>query len=384
MKSKIVYFKNGSWNGLDNFEHKKSDVQIVIVFAERTLLENNNLLYTLKENFVNANVLTCSTAGEINNKEVADNTAICVAISFEKTKYNFATGNIKSHKNSFELGKSTAAKLPAKDLKYILVISDGGLVNGDELITGIQSVIDDSVLISGGMAGDGSNFQKTLVGLDEDIKIGNVVLMGLYGNHIKVGTGFNGGWDVFGPERIITKSKGNVLFEIDNENALDLYKKYLGKYADGLPSSALLFPITIKSENNDFFIVRTILSVDEKNKTMTFAGDLPEGSTVRFMKSNFDRLIDAASDAGKTATANLGNNIPAELAIIVSCVGRKLILMDRIEEEVEAAIDNITSGATVAGFFSYGEIAPEKTNKISHFSHLHNQTITITTFSELA
>ena len=380
MKSNVVHFKNGRWNGLDNLEHEKSAVQIILVFAERSLLENDSLVKQLKSSYINANVITCSTAGEINNKQVEENSAVCVVMSFEKTTYNFAVGNISQHKNSFELGKDTASKLPAEDLKYILVISDGGLINGDEITMGIQASVNDSVLISGGLAGDGANFQRTLVGFDENIQAGNVVLMGLYGDHIKVGTGFKGGWDVFGPERIITKSDGNVLFEIDNENALDMYKMYLGKYAEGLPSSALLFPISIKSENNDFFIVRTILSVDEKNKTMTFAGNLPQGSVVRFMKSNFDRLVQAASEAGTTATLNLGENIPAELAIIVSCVGRKLVLMDRIEEEVEAAIENITSGATVAGFFSYGEIAPQKDQKTSH---LHNQTITITTFAEL-
>jgi hypothetical protein len=383
MKSNVVYFKNGQWNGLDNLENEKSAVQIILVFAERSLLENDSLVKQLKSSYINANVITCSTAGEINNRQVEENTAVCVAMSFEKTAYNFAVGNISQHKNSFDLGKDTASKLPAEDLKYIFVISDGGLINGDEITMGIQASVNDSVLISGGLAGDGANFQRTLVGFDENIQAGNVVLMGLYGDHIKVGTGFKGGWDVFGPERTITKSDGNVLFEIDNENALDMYKMYLGKYAEGLPSSALLFPISIKSENNDFFIVRTILSVDEKNKTMTFAGNLPQGSVVRFMKSNFDRLVQAASEAGTSATLNLGDNIPAELAIIVSCVGRKLVLMDRIEEEVEAAIDNITPGATVAGFFSYGEIAPQADSKKSHFSHLHNQTITITTFAEL-
>jgi hypothetical protein len=159
-----------------------------------------------------------------------------------------------------------------------------------------------------------------------------------------------------------------------------MYKKYLGKYAEELPASALLFPLSVKTDKNDFYIVRTILSIDENKKTMTFAGNLPEGSTVRFMKSNFDRLINAAADAASEAVSSLGKKVPVELALLVSCVGRKLVLSDRIDEELEAALDNITPGATVAGFFSYGEIAPQKDNKISH---LHNQTMTVTTFAEL-
>jgi hypothetical protein len=380
MKSGVVLYKNEQWSQLDKLPMKSEDVQVIYVFAERHLLEGKKISDFLSTQFTKAQIIYISTAGEINDRIVEEDAAVCVCMQFEKTPQQFAIENISQAANSFNLGVKVSKQLESKNLKYVLVISDGNLVNGDDLVKGIQTVLDPSVMVSGGVAGDGGRFEKTLVGLNDNINEGNVVLMGLYGEHIKVGTSFKGGWDVFGPERMITKSAGNVLFEIDNENALDLYKKYLGKYAEGLPSSALLFPLSIKSEDNDFFIVRTILSIDEKNKTMTFAGNLPEGSTVRFMKSNFDRLVQASSEAGLEATESLEKNLPVSLALIVSCVGRKLVLSDRIEEEVEAAIDNISAGATVAGFFSYGEIAPQKDKKMSH---LHNQTITITTFAEL-
>jgi hypothetical protein len=341
---------------------------------------NSIILSKLKSLYTQAKIISCSTAGEINNISAQENSAVCTTISFDSTPFNLVVDNIKNHKNSFELGANIVKKLPIQDLKYIWLVSDGGLINGDDMIKGIQSVTGKNVMISGGLAGDGIKFEKTLVGLGDNIASGNLVLMGLYGNKIKVGSGYQGGWDVFGPERIITKSQDNVLYEIDHENALDLYKKYLGKYADELPSSALLFPLSIKSEKDDFFIVRTILSIDEKNKSMTFAGNLPEGSTVRFMKSNFDRLINAAADAAADAVIAMGANIPVDLALLVSCVGRKIVLSERVDEELESAMYNITKGASVSGFFSYGEIAPQKDKTISH---LHNQTMTVTTFAEL-
>jgi len=380
MQSEILNYKNEQWDGLSNFSFPKPEVQLILCFADRALLETSTLYDTLKNEFANAHILTCSTAGEISGRNVENNSAVIMAIKFDKTTCGFSKGNIKNKKNSFDLGSNTANLLLKDELKYVLVLSDGNLVNGDELIDGIQSVLDPAVIVSGGVAGDGDRFQKTLVGLDADICEGNVVLLGLYGNHIRVGTNYQGGWDVFGPEKIITKSTGNILYEIDYENALDLYKKYLGKYASELPGSALLFPLSIKSENSNNFIVRTILSIDEKNKSMTFAGNLPQGSTVRFMKSNSDRLVLAASEAGTKATANLENDVKAELAIVVSCVGRKIVLSDRIGEEVDAAIDNISDAAKIAGFFSYGEIAPQDKD---HRSYLHNQTITITTLAEL-
>lgn len=380
MRTTIVNYNNNKWTGINDDLSENSKVELVIVFAERDLLQSGIILSKLKSLYTQAKIISCSSAGEINNISAQENSAVCTTISFDSTPFNLVVDNIKNHKNSFELGANIVKKLTIQDLKYIWLVSDGGLINGDDMIKGIQSVTGKNVMISGGLAGDGIKFEKTLVGLDENVASGNLVLMGLYGNKIKVGSGYQGGWDVFGPERIITKSKDNVLYEIDHENALDLYKKYLGKYADELPSSALLFPLSIKSEKDDFFIVRTILSIDEKNKSMTFAGNLPEGATVRFMKSNFDRLINAAADAAADAVFAMGENIPVDLALLVSCVGRKIVLSERVDEELESAMYNITKGASVSGFFSYGEIAPQKDKKISH---LHNQTMTVTTFAEL-
>jgi hypothetical protein len=380
MKSTLLSYKNGEWQDAANPSFPLEKAQLLLFFADRNLLEGHKLIGHLKNSCKNARILSCSTAGEIHGHEVHENSAIGVAIYLKHTPFEIAFSNINKHQNSFELGQHTASLLPSKELKYIMVISDGNLINGDELIQGIQNVVSKSVKVSGGLSGDGNRFQKTIVGVDDNLQTGNVVLLGLYGNHIQVGTGYNGGWDMFGPERSITRSKGNKLFEIDGQNALELYKKYLGKYAEELPASALMFPISVKSQQDDIFIVRTILSIDEKEQSMTFAGNVPEGSIVRFMKSNYDRLIEAASAAGRDASLTLGKNVDAELSILVSCVGRKLVLADRIEEEVEAALEQISKPVVAAGFFSYGEIAPqEKTNQI----HLHNQTLTITTFAEL-
>ncbi len=379
MKNNLFRYKDGVWTGLDWPEEKKSKVQIILVFADRFLLEEGKVYHELKIHFKNADIVTCSTAGEIYDRLVEENSAVSIAIEFEKTPYFLSKGNVQDFNDSIDLGSHTAAILPKENLKYVFVISDGNLVNGEALLNGIQYSINNEVIVSGGLAGDSDRFQKTIVGLNEDIREGNVVLLGLYGNHIKAGVGVEAGWDVFGPEKNITKSNGNVLSEIDNTNALDLYKTYLGKYADQLPSSALLFPISIKSNESENYLIRTILSIDEIKKEMKFAGDVPKGSTIRFMKSNFDRLIHAASGA-ETSLLNQLNGTNPELVIVTSCVGRKIVLAERIDEEVEAATDRMPSGATIAGFFSYGEIAPN--GQLSK-SYLHNQTITITAFAEL-
>jgi hypothetical protein len=265
------------------------------------------------------------------------------------------------------------------DLKYIFILSDGGKVNGSELVRGIESVVQHKIPVTGGLAGDGIRFLSTLVGLNEQPESGNIVAIGFYGNSIKISHGSMGGWEMFGPEKTITRSVSNELFEINNVNALDLYKQYLGKYAEELPGSALLFPLSIKLPGVNDPIVRTILSVNNESKSMIFAGDLPEGAKVRFMKANFDKLIDAASDAAQKSLVQFKAE-PPKLSILISCVGRKLILGDRVDEEVEAVKNVFGETTVISGFYSYGEISPLNINTKCE---LHNQTMTITSFDEI-
>jgi hypothetical protein len=382
MKCFNISYENGKWSELENLPNESTTNEFILIFASRDLLEQDEWLKPLKIRFPHTPLVYCSTAGEINRNLIHDNTAQCSLLQFEATQVKFNIGNLKDYDNSFELGKAMAKKIDPTQLKHVLIFVDGQLINGDDLLSGIQVETQKEVLISGGVAGDGARFSKTLVGLNEDLKSGNVVLIALYGDKVRVGTAYQGGWDIFGVEKMITKSEGNILHEIDHENALDLYKKYLGQYVEELPGSALLFPISIKAQDNDSYIVRTILSIDEKNKTMTFAGNVPEGSYIRFMKSSVDRLIQAASETGSEAIKQLSEqNTDAQFALLVSCVGRKLAMGIRAEEEVEAALEQLPPNIQIAGFFSYGEIAPNKNNRINY---LHNQTMTITTIGELS
>lgn len=378
MHTHTCLFYENAWNNITPPLPAES-YQLVLVFAERHLLESPAHVTTLKQAYPAATIVSCSTSGEILNREVYDKSLVATAIHFDKTQLQFAKANSTDFENSHALGKSVAAQLPANGLKYVLVISNGGKVNGSELVEGINQTVGSNVIVTGGLAGDAARFEKTLVGLDEDIKDDMVVLVGFYGESLKVGYGLNGGWDVFGPERVITKSDQNVLYEIDHQNALELYKKYLGKYTSELPGSALLFPLAIKTGDDETTVVRTILTIDEEKQTMTFAGNVPEGARVRLMKANFDELIYSAGEAAVLANGKMDKTSP-ELVLLISCVGRKLVLGKRIAEEVEAAADVFPAAPAIAGFYSYGEISPLKATGTCE---LHNQTMTITTLSEI-
>ena len=353
--------------------------ELVLVFGDRAMIEAKDVAGRFQQSFPKANIVFCSTAGEILNTEVTDNILAVTAIHFEKTTVQPTLVNITDFKDSYSAGKHLVESLQHGNLRHIIVLADGQLVNGSELVRGMNESLSPKVTTSGGLAGDGARFQKTLVGLNSNIVAGNIVAIGLYGDHLVVGHGSNGGWDSFGPYRRVTRSKSNVLYELEGRSALELYKQYLGDLASGLPGTALLFPLSIKTDDNSEPVVRTVLSVNEADQSMTFAGDIPEGSMARLMKANFDRLIDAASGAATDAFTSF-NNFQPELAILISCVGRKLVLDQRVDEEVESVRDILGDKTYLTGFYSYGEISPRKK---SSKCELHNQTMTITAFSEI-
>lgn len=383
MKIQQWHYFAGQWkNNYTDNEFDQDQAQLVLAFGESTLTTNPELFNTLKNRFPKAHIVTSSTAGEIISDEVYDNSMVATAIQLENTSIRCSVENIKQHAGSHEIGQHLMNKLLADDLSFVFVISDGTHINGSDLVAGFNEINilqERNITVTGGLAADGSRFNKTFVGLNQVPTEGMVVAIGFYGNSIRIGHGSFGGWDEFGTERVITRSDKNILYEIDDKNALDLYKEYLGAYSNELPGSALLFPLSMKEPNSDEHVVRTILSIDEQEKSMLFAGNLPTGSTVRFMKANFDRLIDGSSIAAQNAFTSLSETQP-ELVILISCVGRKLILQDRTDEEVEAVRKIFGDMSPVTGFYSYGEISPFNPRTRCE---LHNQTMTITTLCEV-
>ncbi len=377
---KIEQKKFNRANGWETLSHKEGFdstlCNLVIAFGNSEIIKDPAIYKDIQTGYPNADVLMNSTAGEIYDTYVNDNTISLTAICFDKTKTKTSVAQISSFKNSFDAGRSLAMAFEPVGLRNVFVISDGLKVNGGDLVLGLQDVLTNDVIITGGLAGDGAEFKTTLVGLNESPIEGRIVAVGFYGSSLKITYGSVGGWDSFGPERLITKSRENVLFELDHQPALDVYKKYLGEHAKELPSSGLFFPLSIRKQNNEDTIVRTILAVNEEEKSLTFAGNMPQDNYARMMKGNFDRLIEGASIAAQNSDRMVEK---PDLAILISCVGRKIVLNQRIEEEVEEIRKVYGDRTAIAGFYSYGEISPSNLTQCE----LHNQTMTITTFSEV-
>ncbi len=354
------------------------DANLVLAFGSTSRMKETGTYGEIRDMYPNACILGCSTAGEILDTSVEDDSIALTAIHFEHSTVSCSKIGISDFKNSREAGKQLVENMELKGLRHLFILSDGLKVNGSELIKGVLEKLPPEIQVTGGLSGDGGRFQETYVMAGAPAETGAIAALGLYGERLRVGYGSLGGWDPFGPERLITRSKANVLYEMDGQSALELYKKYLGKHAEGLPATGLLFPLSVRIKEDEQPLVRTILAVDGAQQSMTFAGDVPEGAYAKLMKANIDRLIDGAVGAAEISRdATPGKN--PQLALLISCVGRKMVLKQRVEEEVEGVKDVLGPDTMLTGFYSYGEISPFAPGVKCE---LHNQTMTITTLSE--
>lgn len=353
---------------------------LILVFGPTDLGALATVLDVLRASFPNSVWGGASTAGEIAGRSIDDNTLTVALVRFASTRLRSITHRFEQTAQSFAAGQEIAQSLNTDGLRGILVFADGLNVNGSELARGFSSALPAGIVVTGGLAGDGNRFHQTWVLGDSGPQDHAIVAIGFYGEKIGLAHGSGSGWDILGVDRKVTRASGNVLYELDHQPALPLYKKYLGDRAAELPASALLFPLAIHSDGKrDEETVRTILGIDEAQQSITFAGDIPEGATVQLMRANFERVIDGAAQAAERTGMSACAGGPL-LALAISCVGRRLVLSERCEEELDAVLDTLPAQTSMVGFYSYGELSPLS----GSCCDLHNQTMTLTLLWENA
>ena len=358
---------------------KGSDHQLNFIFSDLIYLEDTEVTSSIKQAFDGSLLMACSTAGEISNERMSERTLVLSCVDFESVKLKKCTYKLNNIEDSRTAGEWIGKELLTDELKHVFILSNGISVNGTRFIQGINSILGGSVNVSGGLAGDNGNFSKTYVADDENNFSSNcITAVGFYGENLVTSSGSYGGWDSFGIDRVVTKSKENIVYEIDGEPALQLYKSYLGEKAAELPSSGLFFPLEMRESEDSELLVRTILGVNEAENSLTFAGNIPEGSFVRLMKTNVNRVIDGAERAADIIKESMKE--APNLVLMVSCVGRKLVLKQLTQDEIEAVTQSFPEGTTFTGFYSNGELSKLKGQM---GCNLHNQTMTLTAIAEL-
>jgi hypothetical protein len=366
--STLRWTESSGWSG----DGGRPDSQFVLVFGEHRHLRDAACFEELRARFPSAHLFGCSSAGTVHGAEITDADVVAVAVRLDRARVRLVARSVEPGDDAASVARELVSQLAAPDLRHALVLCDGLTINGTQLALGLSA---SGVPVTGGLAGDADRFQSTWVMADAPASRNCVALLGIYGD-VSVRSTYCTGWTEFGAERRVTRSAGKVVHEIDGQPALSLYKRYLGDLATTLPASGMRFPLSIVTQDGGHTLTRTLLAVDEAEQSLTFAGDVPQGSRCRLMRTNLDRLVESADEAaGDPSLAGDGEG----LALIFSCVGRRIVLGQMAEEELEAVERRMGPRVRLAGFYSYGEIAP-----IHGFlaCDLHNQTMCLTVIRE--
>lgn len=387
MDLETLLFRPGSGWSAPLSSALDSPQTLVLVFGIRDDPAIGDALAALAETYPQAKLAGCSTGGQIfDDQLVLDGLAVAV-LRFEHSRVETLVATLDSGGGAFEAGRQAAEQLGEPELRALLLLCDGLAANGSELTRGLNAVLADRVTVIGGLAGDGERFADARVLAGREQQSHALVAVGLYGERLRIRHGAGSGWEAFGVERVVTRSRHNRVFELDQQPALSVYRKYLGQHAGGLPAAGLRFPLALCDQQTPA-VARAMVAIDEAAQSVTFAGDLAENSTVRLMSAGFDALVTAAADAAGDASPRAG---PAEdgktdppppsravLALAVAGMGRRLVLGERAEDELEASLAALPDGTRQVGWYAYGELQPLPAGHCV----LNNQTINLTTITE--
>ena len=344
---------------------------LAIAFGDAAVHEHpDRPLEQLAAAWSGRHLVGCSTAGQSLRDELLDNTLVVVVVRFATTLVRVASVDLARSGSARRAGRELAEALAEPGLASIFVLADGLALNGTALAEGIADVLPD-LTVSGGLAGDGERFERTWTLVDGAAVAQHVVAVGLVGRDIEVGVGTAGGWEPFGPERLVTRSFGNVLYELDGKRAADLYLEYLGERSSSLPAAGWTLPLAVKDLDGRT-VVRAVRDVHQGEGSITFAGDIVQGATAQLMRGSHDGLTHAAHLAAKQASTGY-----EQLAIAISSVGRRALLGERTEDELDAMCGGLDADLPIVGFYGYGELAP-----VDGINDVYDQTMTITTLGE--
>lgn len=374
MKSEqIKWSEKSGWSAYDEASAVSRD--LVLVFFDHPECLTQEWYQELSHIYPNAVIAGASSSGNILNTVISDQDAVITAITFKNSQVRCVSKKVSDFINTEEFGSSLGRELIEDSLRHVFILSDGLTVNGSELARGLSNILPDGVSITGGMAGDGTRFETTYVIAQGAAQTGIVAAIGIYGETLSAKSGCSAGWEEFGAERRITHAEGNILYTIDDKPALELYKSYLGEFSTDLPGSGLRFPMSVRNNINSSPLIRTLLAIDEEKQSLTFAGDIPNGGLCRLMKTNIDSLIEHAGLAAKASKIDHDEKF---LVLLVSCVGRRLVLGQLCEEELEIIREILGEKAIITGFYSYGELSEVGESRCT----LHNQTMTLVSIYE--
>jgi len=327
-----------------------------------------------------------TTAGEISSAEFSTRSVVVMALSSDTLSFTTGIGKDMSRDEAacgVALVEDIRRQTSLDDALSLLVLPNGMGGDGVKVIEGLHSALGPNIEIVGGYLGDDERFESTFQ--YHDGKVYKDAIPGLLfsGQGFRTGVGVRSGFASIGNRFYCTQAKGNVVGQFDEERALDVYKEFLGEeLSKKLPGVCLEYPFGLIDEKvsirgKEYFQLRCGLSVDHERGTISLAASIPEGSPITLTTASRGDIINGARLAAEQAQESLAGAKP-QAVLMFSCVGRKLVLGRRTQEEVSAVRSVLGEDVPLLGFYTYGEIGPiDKMQGELAATRFHNETVVV-------
>jgi len=371
------YSRSDGWSG--KFPTALDSPQtLLLLFADAALLEKGQLQEEIGKAFPQAVLIGCSTISPIANGQIVYHGAVLAICQFEKSTLKTAMQSLQTPAESRQAGETVGKALYRPDLRQVLLFGDDQVLNANEFMNGLNSAAPQPVQISGGMAShpDFADGTRLLV-LGRQVKSQAVGAVGIYGEMLHAAQVEDVGLMTHSKFYTITQAENRVIYEVDKRPALEIYREFLGVLAPHLEFMHV-FPVGFYAQPlAPLKVVRSVLGVDEKQKALIFASDLPAEKTIRFMVGLPTQFVDSAKRVASQVSEQMGQK-QRLLALTVSCASREFALGDDVDKEPAAVYNHLPPNTTQIGFYAYGEIAWGGTGTCE----LHNHTINVTLLGE--
>lgn len=328
-----------------------------------------------------------TTAGEISTSGFSKQSAVIMALSSPILDFTTSIGlNMSKDEKacSVSLARKIRRKKAVKNAVSLLIFPNGMGGDGVKVIEGLHQVMGTNIEIIGGYLGDDERFENTFQYYNGKVYKDAIPALLISGeNGFETGIGVRSGFESIGNRFYCTDSENNIVKKFDEERALDLYREFLGEErSKRLPGICLEYPFGLIDEKvsiagKDYFQLRCGLTVDREEGTITLAASIPKGSALTITTASRGEIINGAKLAALQAREALKNTVPQAI-LMLSCVGRKLVLGRRTQEEVDAVKEILGEDVPIIGFYTYGEIGPiDKMREELAITRFHNETVVL-------
>ncbi|MBS2013279.1 MAG: FIST C-terminal domain-containing protein [Deltaproteobacteria bacterium] len=360
-----------------------SERTLVFVAGPAEVLEQSQPLSELVRAFPRSHVIGCGTAGALAGQAVRDGVVAVSIVEFTNTTMSLVHAPVTATADAFSVGQQIAKKLSKPSLRGVLAVGDGLEVDGAEFVRGLNSALDQSIALFGGLAGDGTRFKRTWVLAGPSIKSGLVAAVGFYGEHVVITQSTRYGWNKVGPERTVTRSDGRVIYELDGKPALDVYEEAIAAANKGSGGGVMpiMLPLAVRATaRHEKSLVRSVMGVEAQKRCLRLAVDIPQGYLVQPLVGEQAALVSASKDAAVAAKEGASVAGSDTFVFAVSHAGRRAVLGAKAGDEIAAAVGALAGDSKThsVGFYGYGEIAASAPGH----SDLHNQSISVTLVME--